>query len=122
MERYAEIIKAIGERTRLRIIKLLMEANVPLCVCEIMDCLQETQTNVSKHLKVLKYAGIIKENKKGKWVMYSLSPYKDKFISLLFKAVESIPTADFRKEIKCLNQRLSLRKEGQPVIGIRRKK
>ncbi|MCM8820734.1 MAG: metalloregulator ArsR/SmtB family transcription factor [Candidatus Omnitrophica bacterium] len=122
MERYVEIIKSMGERTRLRIIKLLMLTNAPLCVCEIMDCLGETQTNISKHLRILKYNGIIKENKKGRWVMYSLSPHKEKFISLLFEAVGNIPLTSFKKEMRCLKYRMSLRKNGQPVVGIKRKK
>lgn len=120
MERYIEMLKAAGEKTRLKIIRLLMEAESPLCVCEIMDCLGESQTNISKHLKVLKYAGLIKESRKGKWVMYSLSPCKEKFMKFLLNTIENIPPANFKKEIRCLNQRMSLRKDGEPVIGIRR--
>ncbi|MFN4227649.1 MAG: ArsR/SmtB family transcription factor [Candidatus Ratteibacteria bacterium] len=122
MNKYTEIIKAIGEKTRLRIVRLLKEAKIPLCVCEIMDCLGETQTNISKHLRILKLTGIVKENKIGKWVMYSLVPHKEKFINLLFQAIENIPSSHFRKEIRCLKKRISLREDGQPVIGIKGKK
>ncbi|HOL21660.1 MAG TPA: metalloregulator ArsR/SmtB family transcription factor [bacterium] len=122
MEKYAEIIKAAGEKTRLRIVRLLLEAKVPLCVCEMMDCLKESQTNISKHLKILRYAGIVKEERKGKWSMYSLSSSSDKFLNLLFNAIEAIPSKRFEKENRCLKKRLGLRKNGEPVIGIRRKK
>ncbi|MCM8818793.1 MAG: metalloregulator ArsR/SmtB family transcription factor [Candidatus Omnitrophica bacterium] len=122
MDKYTEIIKAIGERTRLRIVRLMMEANVPLCVCEIMDCLGETQTNISKHLRILKLTGIVKEKKIGKWVMYSLVPYKGNFMNLLFQMIQSIPSTNFRKEIRCLKKRMSLRIDGKPIVGIIRKK
>ncbi|MCX8082015.1 MAG: metalloregulator ArsR/SmtB family transcription factor [bacterium] len=122
MERYTEVLKAAGEKTRLRIIRLLLESKSPLCVCEIMDCLEETQTNISKHLKILKYTGIIKEEKKGKWVMYSLSPNKDDFLISVIKAIKSISCDKFNKEIKNLKKRMELRKKGMPVVGIKKGK
>ncbi|MGB9677248.1 MAG: ArsR/SmtB family transcription factor [Candidatus Ratteibacteria bacterium] len=121
MDRYTEILKAVGEKTRLRIVKLLLKAPVPLCVCEIMDCLKENQTNISKHLKILKYAGFVVEKREGKFVMYSIIMSKDKFLNLFFNLINSIPEEFFKEDIKCLKRRLSLRKNGKCVIGIRGK-
>lgn len=120
MKKYIDYLKAIGEETRLRIIRLLLKAKVPLCVCEIMDCINESQTNVSKHLKILKYCGLVKEKKEGKFVMYHISEKRDEFLKILFKIIDSIPDRFFKKDEKCLKKRLSLRKNGKCVIGIRR--
>lgn len=72
MENYIEIIKALGEKTRLRIAFLLKASHTELCVCEIVDALEEPQYNVSRHLQLLKHAGLLQERKDGRWVYYSL--------------------------------------------------
>jgi ArsR family transcriptional regulator len=121
MKRYAEILKAVGEPTRLRIVRILLKAKVPLCVCEIMDALRENQTNISKHLKILRYTGIVNECKKGRWMMYSLNRSEENFLKLLFKTIEAIPSDIFREDDKNLKKRLGLRKNGMCVIGMRKK-
>ncbi len=121
IKKYTEIFKAAGENTRLRIIKLLLKSEVSLCVCEIMDCLKENQTNISKHLKILKFAGLVEEKKEGKFVMYSITKSEDKFLLSLLNTINSIPENIFKEEIECLKKRLSLRENGKCVIGIRRK-
>ena len=118
--KYIETFKALGEEKRLRIINLLLNAKVPLCVCEIMDCLKENQTNISKHLKILKYAGIVREKREGKFIMYSLVNKNEKFLNLLFNTIKAIPEGLFKEDIKCLKKRLNLRENGKCVIGIRK--
>lgn len=63
--------KALGEPTRLRIIKILSIQG--LCVCELSETLDMLQPRVSQHLKILKEAGLIQEKKEGYWVCYSLN-------------------------------------------------
>lgn len=65
LEEYTRVFKALSDKTRLRIINLFLRSGQDLCVCEIIDSLNESQYNVSKHLKELKYAGLTKE-KNGK--------------------------------------------------------
>jgi len=65
-----KIFKALGERNRLRIINMLMERS--MCVCEITDIMDLSQSTVSGHLRVLKEADIIEDTKEGLWVEYSL--------------------------------------------------
>lgn len=69
-----EFFKALADENRLRIINLLMQAE--LCVCEIEVMLEMTQSNVSRHLNKLKSAGIISSSKDAQWVHYKAS---DKF-------------------------------------------
>ena len=74
MEKLVKIFKALGDRNRLRIVKMLQRRS--LCVCEITAILSLATPTVSKHLSILKEAGIIKDLKNGRWVEYSLN--KDK--------------------------------------------
>ena len=62
--------KALGDSTRLRMIKML--AVREMCVCEIMVALDLTQPNASHHLNILEREGIVKKRREGKWVLYSL--------------------------------------------------
>ncbi len=65
------ILKAAGDRNRLRILHML--ADGPLCVCQIVAVLDLAQPTISKHLAVLKTAGLIEDEKRGKWVFYDLA-------------------------------------------------
>ncbi len=67
-----EILKALGDETRVRIIHLVQEK--PLCVCEIQEILGISQSNTSRHLIKLKNAKLITGDKKAQWVYYSLAP------------------------------------------------
>lgn len=69
-----KVFKALGEPTRLRIIKMLSVQG--LCVCELSETLDMLQPRVSQHLKILKEAGLIREKKEGYWVCYSLDKKK----------------------------------------------
>ena len=67
----AEMIKALGDPTRLKIIHLLSYGE--LCVCEINAALEKPQPTISHHLNILKKAGFLKWRKEGIWIYYSLS-------------------------------------------------
>ena len=65
------LLKAAGDRTRLRILALLRKE--PLCVCQLVEILGLSQPTVSKHLSVLASAGLVTDRKEGRWVFYSLA-------------------------------------------------
>jgi ArsR family transcriptional regulator len=71
VERQSRFFKALGDETRLRIMKLL-EAR-EMCVCEIMVALDLTQPTASHHLRILENTRLVKSRKEGKWVFYSLA-------------------------------------------------
>lgn len=62
--------KALGEPTRLKIVKMLSHQS--MCVCELSEVLDMLQPRVSQHLKILKEADLVRESKEGYWVYYSL--------------------------------------------------
>ncbi|MGE5454319.1 MAG: ArsR/SmtB family transcription factor [Methylocystaceae bacterium] len=63
--------KALGEPTRLRIVRLLAEKE--LCVCELEEIMEMSQPRISQHLKVLKHAGLINERREAQKRMCSLN-------------------------------------------------
>lgn len=66
-----DIFKALSEESRLRILSVLLTRQ--MCVCEIEESLDLTQSNASRHLKVLKECGILDSEKKAQWAYYSIS-------------------------------------------------
>ncbi|MDH5203360.1 MAG: metalloregulator ArsR/SmtB family transcription factor [Nitrospirota bacterium] len=121
MDKHVDIFKALSDNTRLRIMRLLIHAGRELCVCEITDSLQESHYNVSRQLKELKIAGLVREQKAGRWVLYSILKAKDKFQKFILHAVENIPEDIFITDLQRLKIRLSLRKDGKCVIGLKSK-
>jgi DNA-binding transcriptional ArsR family regulator len=71
-KRCAELLAALAAPERLRIIRYLREG--PRNVTEISEMLQAPAVNVSHHLHVLKNAGLIQNEKQGRFVLYSLCP------------------------------------------------
>lgn len=65
--------KALSDPTRLQII-LLIAQHKELCVCELTAALALSQPKISRHLALLKSAGLLNTRKQGKWVYYSLAP------------------------------------------------
>lgn len=67
----AELFKVFGDSTRIRILFVLFEAEV--CVCDLAEALQMTQSAVSHQLKILKQAKLVKNRRAGKSIFYSLA-------------------------------------------------
>jgi DNA-binding transcriptional ArsR family regulator len=67
----AKIFNALSDPIRLEIIEFLRDREK--CVCEITPHLKLAQPVVSRHLKILKNAGLVKRRKQGTWHMYSIT-------------------------------------------------
>lgn len=67
----ADHLKLLGDKTRLAMLSLLKERE--WCVCEFVEIFDMSQPAISQHLRKLKAQGIVKENKRGQWVHYSLN-------------------------------------------------
>lgn len=72
MNELIKIFKALSDHNRLRIVKMLEEKS--MCVCEITEILQLANSTVSKHLSILRNAGLIISEKEGRWINYKLNP------------------------------------------------
>ena len=67
----AELFKVFGDSTRIRILFVLFEAEV--CVCDLAEALNMTQSAISHQLKILKQNKLVKGRREGKSVFYSLA-------------------------------------------------
>jgi ArsR family transcriptional regulator len=70
MRQHLKIFKALSDKNRLRIMKML--GVKAMCVCEITAVLNLAPSTVSKHLSLLHDAELIEDRKEGKWVNYFL--------------------------------------------------
>jgi ArsR family transcriptional regulator len=66
----AEILKALGQPTRLKIVDFLRDGE--RCVCEIFPAIGEEQSNTSRHLNLLLSVGILTRRKEGLKIYYAI--------------------------------------------------
>lgn len=78
------LFKALADRTRLRILGLLVSGEV--CVCDIHDSLGIPQPMASRHLAYLRRAGLVSTRKDGLWVHYRLSALPDPVVASVLSA------------------------------------
>jgi len=84
----AEVLKALGHPTRLLIVEMLGEGEK--CVCEINRAIAADHSTISKHLSILKQAGVVSDRKQGLKVFYKLEvPCLLKFIGCITSVIES---------------------------------
>jgi ArsR family transcriptional regulator len=90
MDPILKSIKAISEEIRLRIIMLLIDREA--CVCELMEVFDMAQSKLSHHLIILRNAGLLHGEKRGKWNYYRLntsqiSAKNSEIVNLLSKSL-----------------------------------
>ena len=88
MKEMVKVFKALSDKNRLQIIKMLEHKE--LCVCEISCLLKLANSTVSKHLSILRDAGLIEDKKDGKWVIYKINnnnnfAFADEILGLIKK-------------------------------------
>jgi len=77
-----KFFKALGDETRLKIVRYLL--NHEYCACDFTSMTKKDQTTVSRHLKVLVEAGILKYKKNGRNIIYSINDVHVKNVLLNF--------------------------------------
>ncbi len=85
LECKAEVLRVMGQVTRLKILALLGQRE--RCVCELQATLGELQPTVSRHLAVLRRAGIVRARRSRNRVVYGLS---DPRIASLLEQVDTL--------------------------------
>ncbi|MCP3739414.1 ArsR/SmtB family transcription factor [Rossellomorea sp. BNER] len=93
IERAAVMLKLLGDKTRLTMVKIL--ENNDCCVCEFVEIFKTSQPAISQHVRKLKDAGLIKEFRKGQWVIYSLNKESDVY-PFVQSLLEHLPNQDER--------------------------
>jgi ArsR family transcriptional regulator len=67
------VLSALAEPTRLDAMRLLADGSEH-CVCELMRKLGATQSRMSRHMQVLKQAGLVVDRRDAQWVRYRITP------------------------------------------------
>ena len=67
------VLSALAEPTRLNAMRLLADGSEH-CVCELMQKLGATQSRMSRHMQVLRQAGLVLDRRDAQWVRYRLNP------------------------------------------------
>jgi len=116
MQAAVTFAKALADQTRLRVIAVLRQRE--LCVCELCDALEATQSTLSTHLTLLRSAGITRTRKEGKWIYYRLSDEAAPLIETLLRHfADAKHDKRMRRDTVRLRQRLKLRKNGCCNVG-----
>lgn len=95
-EARASIIKAMSHPTRLFMVDELSRGE--RCVCELTDMIGDDISTISKHLSILKNAGIVTDEKRGTQVFYSL---RVPCVLNFFSCVESVLKANIEEQTAC---------------------
>ncbi|MDR4947117.1 ArsR/SmtB family transcription factor [Neobacillus cucumis] len=88
LERSANVLKLLGDKTRLTIVAILKQREC--CVCEFLEVFDMSQPSISQHLRKLKDAGMVKEERRGQWIYYSLNSESD-LNGLIEDILEHVP-------------------------------
>lgn len=73
MEKTVDVLKVLADGTRIKILMLLSRQE--MAVCELIETLSLSQPAVSHHLKLLKHAGLVQDNRVGKWIYYTINEH-----------------------------------------------
>jgi len=120
MRTFMNIAKALAEENRVRIILALRRGE--LCVCEIIALLGLAPSTVSKHVSILRQAGLVEVRKEGRWMYYRLAGEEasDVVRGAIFWAFNSIGNSKTaERDSKRLSEILSAGRE--VLCGLQRK-
>jgi ArsR family transcriptional regulator len=118
MRDFTSLGQAIVDPTRVRVIAALRRGG--LCVCELVDALEISQSTLSSHLQVLRQTGLVITRKEGRWIYYSLTDRKAALIEALFSHIQlDGDDADprLRRDSRRIERRLAVRENGRCVLG-----
>jgi DNA-binding transcriptional ArsR family regulator len=68
IDEFTAVTKALGDPNRVRALLALIQEE--LCVCQVVELLGLAPSTVSKHMAILKQAGLVESRKEGRWVYY----------------------------------------------------
>ncbi|MDC3418625.1 ArsR/SmtB family transcription factor [Aquibacillus salsiterrae] len=87
------ILKLLGDKTRLTMVKLL-ESN-ECCVCEFVEIFQMSQPSISQHLRKLRDVGLVREQRRGQWIFYSVNK-QHQYYCFVAELLQQLPNQEYR--------------------------
>lgn len=114
-----DAFQSLSDATRLRVVRLLAVSQEEACLCELVDSLLEPQYKLSRHLKILRNAGLLECEKDGRWVYHRLVTGSTHLLAL-FDVIETLPDPKhiYRDDFKRFTQRLKHRDGGRCRVGV----
>ena len=116
MQELVAIARALGDPTRIRIVAALR--NGELCVCELADALDISQSSLSSHLQICRQVGVLTTRKESRWIYYSLSTRYAPLIEKIFSELQTVRRDEqLHRDARRLKKRLQMREGGRCVVG-----
>jgi ArsR family transcriptional regulator len=96
------LFRALADRTRLRIVNLLVRGS--LCVCDIQRILAQPQSSVSRHLALLKAAGLVRDRRDGMRIFYALAGWDTALARAVLAAIRAhlADRGDYLRDVEAL--------------------
>ena len=102
-----DFFRLLSDPTRLRCL-LLLQAHGELCVCELTTALDTIQPKISRHLAMLREAGVVADRRQGQWIYYRLHPqlaaWQTQILQLASQAVQ-VEYPDDHTRLKAMQDR-----------------
>lgn len=99
MKELAKFFKALSDETRLQIVALLLMKD-ELCVCDIENSLEMTQSKASRHLRYLVNAGVLSDRRHNIWVYYSINPELNEDELAILEALKKRIGSDIQNDLR----------------------
>ncbi|TFJ92935.1 ArsR/SmtB family transcription factor [Lentibacillus salicampi] len=93
VEEAAVILKLMGDKTRLTMMKLI--DHQACCVCEFVDIFKASQPSISQHIRKLRDVGLVKEERKGQWIFYSINKNHG-YYPFVQQILDQVPSQDHK--------------------------
>ena len=116
---WAALFKALSEPIRLRLVNLLA-AKGELCVCDLVDALDASQSMVSRHLAYLRNSGWVESRREGQWIHYRLSSSMDPMAQAIVEILKTQGNVDSTLEQdlhRAVNLTNSCTMEGRATVS-----
>ena len=108
----AALFAALADPTRLRLMNLI--AGREVCVCHLVEVLDQGQPKISRHLAYLRKAGVVTARREGKWMNYRLCPPADEAVASILTA--TLSALDGNQQMR--GERNKLERVCEPMINI----
>jgi len=96
-----ELFKAMSDETRLRIIHLIFQHD--LCVCELVEILEESQPKISKHIAKLRQIDLVTTQRNEQYIYYSFNHQNSSYVKIISNMIEEIRNIDvYKKDLERL--------------------
>jgi ArsR family transcriptional regulator len=89
MDIFLQTVGAVNDETRIRILRFI-DINGEVCVCDIESSFDMIQSRISRHLKILKDAGFLRVERRGKWAYYTVRSPLDLFRQSILQEIEHL--------------------------------